>query len=375
MRFLTIVSSKERLGTMSIDRKMIDGRYKYRYRCYYKDVNGRQKQRGSKWYDTKKEAVKAEIEFKTISKQTSLNPTFKEVADSWLTFKERTLKPSTIDTKIVYLNMLKSFNNRKMESITAEDINIFFDTGKVSKYKYSTKKTLMTNLKSIFKFAHVHFGVANDPFIKAAPIKKPNVTQSKKVETIPIITFKEFFDCMYTIKDGEWQDTASMYWTLYFTGLRISECASLTFNDVDDKYIYVSKQYIRGVWQTPKTKNSIRKVAIDRKTRQLINDQYNKYKTYPGFDKTWFVFSGYRFMNPEVFRNRKNIVCKKIGIPEFKIHALRHSHASNLIEAGVNMYKISKRLGHASIRTTMDIYGHLLDTEEKEILSVLEKEI
>lgn len=262
-----------------------------------------------------------------------------------------------------------------MEGITPEDINIFFDTGDASKYKYSTKKTLFTNLKSIFKFAHVHFGVSNDPFIKTAPIKKPNVIKSNKIETIPIKTFKKFYECMATIKDGEWKDTAAMYWTLYFTGLRISECASLTFNDVDDKYIYVNKQYIRGIWQTPKTKNSIRKVAIDRKTRQLINDQYNKYKTYPGFDKTWFVFSGYRFMNPEVFRNRKNTVCKKIGIPEFKIHALRHSHASNLIEAGVNMYKISKRLGHASIRTTMDIYGHLLDTEEKEILSVLEKEI
>ena len=53
------------------------------------------------------------------------------------------------------------------------------------------------------------------------------------------------------------------------------------------------------------------------------------------------------------------------------IHALRHSHASNLIEAGVNMYKISKRLGHSSIRTTMDIYGHLIDTEEDEVLNAI----
>ena len=59
------------------------------------------------------------------------------------------------------------------------------------------------------------------------------------------------------------------------------------------------------------------------------------------------------------------------GVPEFNIHALRHSHASNLIEAGVNMYKISKRLGHSSIRTTMDIYGHLIDTEEDEVLNAI----
>lgn len=76
-------------------------------------------------------------------------------------------------------------------------------------------------------------------------------------------------------------------------------------------------------------------------------------------------------MDPEILRCRKNKLCAEAGVPEFNIHALRHSHASNLIEAGVNMYKISKRLGHSSIRTTMDIYGHLIDTEEDEVLNVI----
>ena len=64
-------------------------------------------------------------------------------------------------------------------------------------------------------------------------------------------------------------------------------------------------------------------------------------------------------------------MCAEAGVPEFNIHALRHPHASNLNEAGVNIYMISKRLGHSSIRTTMDIYGHLIDTEEDEVLNAI----
>ena len=51
---------------------------------------------------------------------------------------------------------------------------------------------------------------------------------------------------------------------------------------------------------------------------------------------------------------------------------MRHSHVSMLIDQGVNIYKISKRLGHSSIRMTLDRYGHLLDRDETEILDAID---
>lgn len=134
------------------------------------------------------------------------------------------------------------------------------------------------------------------------------------------------------------------------TGMRVSECLSLTFEDFDGKYIHIRRQYIRGKWQTPKTKNSIRKIAVDEKTKSFIYELKKYYSSFDEFEETWFIFGGYRHMDPEILRLRKNKLCAEAGIHEFNIHALRHSHTSNLIEAGVNMYKISKRLGHSSIR-------------------------
>lgn len=147
----------------------------------------------------------------------------------------------------------------------------------------------------------------------------------------------------------------------------------LTFKDFDGKFIHINKQYFQKLksWQTPKTKNSIRKIAIDKKTIDIIKEQYDKYSAMPRFDDSWFIFGGLKQLEPESLRRSKNIICDQLNINRFKIHSLRHSHVSNLIEAGINPYKISKRLGHSLIQITLDIYGHLLDTDERDILNAI----
>ena len=356
---------------MPIYERLHNGKKQWCYRCYYTDFNGDRVQKHSKWFNTRKEAVAAESAFMQIKIVGDQNVTFYEVTLKWYEFKSRTLKPSTLDTKRVYLNMLSPLNDKKIAKITYLDIDNFFELPQIKSYKYSTKKTLLTNLRNIFRFAKKHYGIINDPFFKMSPLVKPVATEAKRLEIVPKSDFKTLFEYAVTCRDGAWKDTAYAIWTMYMTGMRVSECLSLTFEDFDGKYIHIRRQYIRGKWQTPKTKNSIRKIAVDEKTKSFIYELKKYYSSFDEFEESWFIFGGYRHMDPEILRLRKNKLCAEVGIPEFNIHALRHSHASNLIEAGVNMYKISKRLGHSSIRTTMDIYGHLIDTEEEEILNAI----
>ena len=59
------------------------------------------------------------------------------------------------------------------------------------------------------------------------------------------------------------------------------------------------------------------------------------------------------------------------GLPKLTIHGLRHTHATILLEQGVNPKVVSERLGHASVATTMDIYSHVLpDMQEKAALAI-----
>ncbi|WP_231638563.1 tyrosine-type recombinase/integrase [Paenibacillus sp. JCM 10914] len=60
---------------------------------------------------------------------------------------------------------------------------------------------------------------------------------------------------------------------------------------------------------------------------------------------------------PRIFKE----VCKRSKLPILSPHALRHSHAVHLLEAGANKKYVSERLGHASVKVTADTYLHVTD--------------
>ena len=64
---------------------------------------------------------------------------------------------------------------------------------------------------------------------------------------------------------------------------------------------------------------------------------------------------------------------KKLGLRETGVHSLRHFHASVMLQNGGSLLLGSKRLGHASIATTGDIYGHLLSGRHKEAANAFAK--
>ena len=59
-------------------------------------------------------------------------------------------------------------------------------------------------------------------------------------------------------------------------------------------------------------------------------------------------------------------ICNKHHLRHIKLHGFRHTHASLCFEAGLAIGDVKNRLGHASIRTTMDVYTHVTKTKEKE---------
>ena len=66
-------------------------------------------------------------------------------------------------------------------------------------------------------------------------------------------------------------------------------------------------------------------------------------------------------------------ICQSIGLPHLRLYDLRHTHASLLIHEGVHPKRISERLGHSSIKLTMDTYGHLFDGADQESAAKMEK--
>lgn len=65
--------------------------------------------------------------------------------------------------------------------------------------------------------------------------------------------------------------------------------------------------------------------------------------------------------------------CALAGVKRIRLHDLRHSHASLLIELGFSALLVSERLGHESVSTTLDIYSHLFPSKQSQMIERLDK--
>jgi integrase len=163
------------------------------------------------------------------------------------------------------------------------------------------------------------------------------------------------------------------------TGMRVSEVLALTWADIDtiNNVIHVTRswdhQYGTGFKPT-KTEASIRDIEVSSAVIKLLERIHQE-------QMAAYLRTGYRDADQMIMRNQWHTVitdtaCNKAlailqsdaGIPKEKqitFHGLRHSHVSYLISQGIDIYYISKRLGHSDITITMRVYGHLLDSQKK----------
>ena len=97
----------------------------------------------------------------------------------------------------------------------------------------------------------------------------------------------------------------------------------------------------------------------------MIKDYASRLVDYEDGDRLFDVTKG--FLYHEMKR-----VCEKSGIKKIRIHDVRHSHASLLIELGTNILLVSERLGHEDVETTLEIYGHLYPHKDEEVAGRLD---
>ena len=153
------------------------------------------------------------------------------------------------------------------------------------------------------------------------------------------------------------------------TGLRFSEALALTPEDFDFVHQMIS---INKTWDyknnsgflPTKNQSSIRKVRID---WQLVI-QFSELIKGLDSDKPIFV-------NGKIYNSTINNIltrhCRKIGIPEISIHGLRHTHASQLLSAGVSIASVAQRLGHSSMTTTQKTYLHVIQELENKDIDII----
>lgn len=92
---------------------------------------------------------------------------------------------------------------------------------------------------------------------------------------------------------------------------------------------------------------------------------------YGAFTFDYFVFGGKSPLSPTTINRYKLNASKQSKIRPITLHQFRHSHATLLLNKGVSIHEISKRLGHSKVSTTLDVYTHSNLEQEKRVLKTL----
>ena len=159
---------------------------------------------------------------------------------------------------------------------------------------------------------------------------------------------------------------------LYWCGLRLGELLALTPNDFDfqNNTVTINKSYQRlhgeDVITTPKTKKSNRTIKMPEFLVEEIQDYIKMQYELEPTDRLFSISKHY--LHREMERG-----CKETGLTKIRIHDLRHSHVSLLIELGFSAVAIADRLGHESIEITYR-YAHLFPSKQNEMANKLELE-
>ena len=173
---------------------------------------------------------------------------------------------------------------------------------------------------------------------------------------------------------------------LVMVGLRRGELLALRWEDIDfDKNILkVRRNMVRGetgfIIKTPKTESGIRDIHLGNDVMDILREAKAQYDEYavdygPGFQNLDFVIhkkDGSPFM-PDSMTQKWSRFLATNGLPKIRLHDLRHSNATALIQAGVNPRVVQQRLGHSDVNITLNTYTHVLPAMDAEAAEKLDE--
>lgn len=163
-----------------------------------------------------------------------------------------------------------------------------------------------------------------------------------------------------------------VYEILYWCGLMVGELLALTLKDIDfeDGTISITKTYHhmdgQDVFTSPKTPSSNRKVSIP----AFLIDEIKEY-----VDMLYMSEEDeklFKFRRTQMNKNLEYLI-RQNGLKKITIHGLIHSHVPLLISKKYDIFEVSKRIGHKSIITTQNIYGHLFGGVQRTIANDLDQ--
>ena len=354
---------------MSIHKDNATGKWRVVYR--YTDWTGETHQSSKRGFPTKREAQMWEREL-LLKKEAKLDMTFESFYEIYVEDMQNRIRDNTWGTKtnIARTKILPYFGKRKIGEIEPRDIIAWQNellairqpNGKP--YSASYLQKIHSQLSAIFNHAVNFYHLPSNPAQKAGNMGKE---EHREMLFWTKEEYLKFADVM--------MDKPVSYYAfeiLYWCGLRMGELLALTPVDFnfETHTLRINKSYQRlhreDVITPPKTLKSNRTIKMSQFLCDEMQD-YLKMLYEPKEDERIFTISK-SYLHHEMNRGSKIS-----GVKRIRVHDLRHSHVSLLINMGFTVLAIADRMGHESIDITYR-YAHLFPSEQTQMAEQLDIE-
>lgn len=353
--------------------------------------------------------IQAKIDWEengSTRKETFSIATLSDLAEMWFSNYETWVSSdNTLNRVRNYLDtyILPKFGHYQPDKITSSDIQKWIndlaqkskesvDVGNKRAKKGSSKDfgAIAHKLREIFDFGITHFELKYNPVqsIKIPPKPKSNQKRIMVLHDEDLTIWLNFVDTLPNTRAN--RRFKVICDSLLASGMRINELLALTIYDLDfeSSEILVTKTL---VWKnanpklglkgkvvcknTPKSDSGNRKIAVPYQIiEQLQNfhDEMNLYFKKNGLSKSKLIFPTI-YGNYMCDRNERATLKRRlqeVGLPDYGFHLFRHTHASMMLNAGMNWKELQVRMGHKSIKTTMDIYAELAPKNQTQAVDI-----
>jgi integrase len=320
-----------------------------------------------------------EAEVKGESYIEPCNEKLNSVTEKWLEFKKI---GTEVSTYVFYRDMIQGRIKTELGYLKLKQIN----TDTIENFYMKLSREGLSN--KYIKHYHVALSQIFDDCCR-----KGKMTQNPcKLVTPPKVVKRDMTvlsedDIKRFVKElNKEKIKYRLAFTLFLlTGCRRGEIAGLMWENVDldnmELNIMKASVYCSGyglVSKPPKTKSSNRKIAINQQVVKL----FNEYKTWQDKEKvrlgskwneTGYVFTTHNGepINPDTFTKKFIKFKRNNGFQNVRLHDLRHTVATILINEGLDIVSVAHMLGHSTPNTTLSVYAHVIDTSNKQAMKVM----
>ena len=341
------------------------------------------------------DAVAAQLRKKLIDgdlglEEKSLIPTFKDYTEHYLNdYAKVAIKLNTWKSyeAIIRIHLMPIWKTRRLDEIKRADVKKLILQKQLDGLAPATVENIKALVSGIFTHAYEEEILQNNPALKLGRF----IRKDDRRKHMQALTKEQASHFLATAK-REFAHAYPLLLCAFRTGMRMGELIGLAWEDIDwdANTIEVRRSCSHGHFTTPKSHRSRTVDMSDQLRQTLLSHRSTLSQKFGGSQPAAKLPAKFKPQTIHlVFPNqngqawdgdniRKRVFYKlieKSDLPHFRFHDIRHTFASLLLQQSESLHYVKEQMGHASIQTTVDVYGHIVPGSNRNAVNKLDDEI